>query len=222
MGLLACRYNAELFDNKLPADLHISWSTKLKTTAGLTHFKRSTCSDGTVTHLASVDLSTKVVDGMHKLEQTLCHELCHVASWVVDKACKPPHGPHFRAWADRVMRRRPDLRVETCHNYAIHFPYRWQCTTAWCKRIYKRHSNSINVEKQVCSACEGRLLLLGKFQADGTPSKQRAPSGFSLFVRDHFSAVKSAAKPGTPHKEIMQTLSNKWKNRSPSSIKPAA
>ena len=36
-------------------------------------------------HLASVDLSTKVVDGMHKLEQTLCHELCHVASWVVDK-----------------------------------------------------------------------------------------------------------------------------------------
>ena len=75
---------------------------------------------------------------------------------------------------------------------------------------------------QVCSACEGRLLLLGKFQADGTPAKQRAPSGFSLFVRDHFSAVKSAAKPGTPHKEIMQTLSNKWKNRSPSSIKPAA
>ena len=36
-------------------------------------------------YLASVDLSTKVVDGMHKLEQTLCHELCHVASWVVDK-----------------------------------------------------------------------------------------------------------------------------------------
>ena len=36
-------------------------------------------------YLASVDLSTKVVDGMHKLEQTLCHELCHVAAWVVDK-----------------------------------------------------------------------------------------------------------------------------------------
>ena len=75
---------------------------------------------------------------------------------------------------------------------------------------------------QVCSACEGRLLLLGKFQADGTPAKQRAPSGFSLFVRDHFSAVKSAAKPGTPHKEIMQTLSNKWKNRSPSCMKSTA
>ena len=46
---LACRYNAELFGSKLPEDLHISWSTKLKTTAGLTHFKRSTSSDGTVT-----------------------------------------------------------------------------------------------------------------------------------------------------------------------------
>ena len=45
----ACRYNAELFGSKLPEDLHISWSTKLKTTAGLTHFKRSTSSDGTVT-----------------------------------------------------------------------------------------------------------------------------------------------------------------------------
>ena len=75
---------------------------------------------------------------------------------------------------------------------------------------------------QVCSTCEGRLLLLGKFQADGTPAKQRVPSGFSLFVRDHFSAVKSAAKPDTPHKEIMQTLSKKWKNRSPSSTKATA
>lgn len=30
-----------------------------------------------------VELATKVVDDSEKLKQTLCHELCHVAAWVV-------------------------------------------------------------------------------------------------------------------------------------------
>ena len=50
-------------------------------------------------HTARVELSSKVVDSEYKLRNTLAHELCHVAAWVVDHKAKPPHGEHFKKWA---------------------------------------------------------------------------------------------------------------------------
>lgn len=38
--VLACRFNSNVFDKRLPADLEIAWSAHLKTTAGTTHFRR--------------------------------------------------------------------------------------------------------------------------------------------------------------------------------------
>ena len=38
--LWLCRFNAAVFDGRLPADLEIAWSAHLKTTAGTTHFRR--------------------------------------------------------------------------------------------------------------------------------------------------------------------------------------
>ena len=34
------RLNEVIFDGSLPADMDISWNARLKTTAGLTHYKR--------------------------------------------------------------------------------------------------------------------------------------------------------------------------------------
>lgn len=43
-----------------------------------------------------MELSAKVLDSTDRLERTLAHELCHVASWVFDHVAKPPHGKvHF-------------------------------------------------------------------------------------------------------------------------------
>lgn len=66
---------------------------------------------------------------------------------------------------------------------------------------------------QVCSACRCPLQSLGRFNADGTPAKTRQPSQYSLFVKDHFAALKKQLGPGTPHKEVMQSLSASWKAR---------
>ena len=38
--LFRCRFNAAVFEGRLPADLDIGWNTRLKTTAGTTHFRR--------------------------------------------------------------------------------------------------------------------------------------------------------------------------------------
>ena len=77
---------------------------------------------------ARVELSTKVIDSADKLQRTLCHELCHVATWLLDHVGKPPHGPHFKAWAAAAMEVHPHLDITTCHQYDIHFAWRWQCT----------------------------------------------------------------------------------------------
>lgn len=73
---------------------------------------------------ARVELSSKVLDSLAKLERTLCHELCHVAAWLVDHTAKPPHGPVFRRWAEVAMARYPHLDITTCHAYDIFYPFR--------------------------------------------------------------------------------------------------
>lgn len=60
--------------------------------------------------------------------RTLCHEMCHVAAWLLDHTSKPPHGAVFKKWADRAMSVYPDLEVTTCHNYQIFYPHNWQAS----------------------------------------------------------------------------------------------
>ncbi|DBA72109.1 TPA: hypothetical protein ACH3X2_010833 [Trebouxia sp. C0005] len=208
--------NTAVFSSRLPADLQISWNAHLKTTAGLTHYSRVTLAGEPPKYTARVELSTKVLDNAEKLHRTLCHELCHVATWLLDHVAKPPHGAHFKAWAAAAMTVHPHLDITTCHQYDIHFAWRWQCINPKCQQMYKRHSNSIDTSKQVCSACRGQLQALGRFNADGTHAKVRAPSQYSLFVKNNFATQKQKCGPGTPHKEIMQALSASWKARAAS------
>jgi predicted SprT family Zn-dependent metalloprotease len=42
-------------------------------------------------------LFIKVCDTADRLRDTLIHELCHAATWVVDDV-KDGHGPHWKAW----------------------------------------------------------------------------------------------------------------------------
>jgi hypothetical protein len=44
------------------------WNAKLKTTAGLTHYKKITRSTGVSEYHARIELSTKVLDNAEKLE----------------------------------------------------------------------------------------------------------------------------------------------------------
>ena len=77
---------------------------------------------------------------------------------------------------------------------------------------------------QICSSCRGQLQALGRFNVDGTPAKARAPSQYSLFVKDNFASQKQKCGPGTPHKDVMQALATSWKARAVTaqeSVQPA-
>jgi SprT-like family len=37
-----------------------------------------------------------VVDSEYRLLNTLVHEMCHAATWLIDNVSKPPHGTQFK------------------------------------------------------------------------------------------------------------------------------
>ena len=209
---LFSEYNRRIFDDRLPSDLEVAWNPSLSTTAGITKYSRKYGLGGRLEYFASVELSTKVIDCESRLRQTFCHELCHVAAWLIDHVAKPPHGKVFKRWADKAMSVFPDLNVATCHTYDIHYKFRWQCTNDWCGRVYGRHSNSIDTKKQACGICSGRLEFLGKYNADGTPARTRVPSQFSQFVKEHYAGAKKECGGGD-HAAIMKHLSEKWNEK---------
>jgi len=204
-------FNENVFGGALPRDFAITWNNKLLTTAGLTHYKRSS-EYGETTYSARIELSTKVLDTIEKLEATLLHEMCHASAWLVDKTAKPPHGPVFKKWAQLAMSVYPETCVSTCHAYTIHQPYKWRCTRDWCQQEYGRHSKSIDITKKGCGACGGKLEYLGKFKKNGDVVQSRAPTAFSLFVKEHFKDTKSKLGASTPHKDVMKHLSQRWKS----------
>lgn len=169
-------YNRRIFDHKLTGVL-VVWSKRLNTTAGRAHLEHKG-----EEYTATIELSTKVVDSHAKLRNTLCHEMCHAMQWLDMHTCKPAHGPAFKLWAHKAMKEYPDLRITTCHNYDIDFKFKYRCQTGWCNRVIGRHSNSIDVSKKGCGACGGRLELMPRLKADGTPMKKRQASAFSLSV----------------------------------------
>ncbi|CAG9464995.1 unnamed protein product [Pedinophyceae sp. YPF-701] len=207
---LYAEMNRNVFGGALPPDLDIKWTPYLRSTAGTTHYKRTQRVGEAPVYHARIELATKVLDTAAKLRRTLCHEMCHVAAWLIDHVAKPPHGAHFKRWARCAMERYPDLDVSTCHNYDIHYAHRWQCGA--CRREYGRHSRSIDPNKHRCGGgCGGQLTYLGRSNPDGTPCKARTPSAYNAFVKDNMAVVRSELGAGTPSREIMKELSQRYR-----------
>ena len=71
-------------------------------------------------------------------------------------------------------------------------------------------SKSVDLVKQRCAICRGKLKLLGQMNHDGTPAKAREPSAFAKYVQAHYSTIK-ASTPGASHKQLMEALGQRWR-----------
>eukprot|EP00923_Selenidium_pygospionis_P055077 GHVN01096052.1.p1 GENE.GHVN01096052.1~~GHVN01096052.1.p1 ORF type:complete len:851 (-),score=202.76 GHVN01096052.1:1642-4194(-) len=184
------RFNETVFDNQLPTCLTIEWNARLVKTAGQT-----VMSSRKGVKICKVLLSDKVLDTYDRLRKTLLHECCHVAQFLIDGELKPPHGSAFMKWARSATRVYPSLAVTVRHTYDIHCPHQYTCVQ--CGHIYGRHSKSIDTDRMRCGKehCKGRLEYEGHYKPDGTPVKQRAPTGFSLFVKVSLSFDQAVAPP---------------------------
>mmetsp|Transcript_15160 Transcript_15160/g.32491 ORF Transcript_15160/g.32491 Transcript_15160/m.32491 type:complete len:351 (+) Transcript_15160:29-1081(+) len=161
--------DSRIFDGKLAAGVELTWSRTLNKTAGISRMKREQSCEGAKKtknktgrddggrRTVEIELSTKVVDRIDRLYETLAHEMCHAAQWLIDREHRVTHGKQFKVWAARCRQYDDELLIERCHSYEIKYRFLYQCES--CDLVYGRHSASINTNAQVCGKCHGRLKL---------------------------------------------------------------
>ncbi|KAF8167847.1 SprT-like family-domain-containing protein [Crassisporium funariophilum] len=182
--------NKAVFKNGLPEDTQLNWNKRLLTTAGRAKWHRSR--EGIQT--TQIELAEKILDCEERIRNTLSHEMCHLATWIIDQEINEHHGKIFKRWASLVERKRPDIHVSIKHDYEISYPYEWKCEK--CAKIYGRFSKSIKPNECVCGACkEGRLVPL--FTAKRQPKAQNL---------SRMAATKSQDSPRSLAPSVIGTL----------------
>jgi len=208
-------YNKEIFEGALPGDMEISWNVRLTKTAGLCYSKRYRNKFDVETRSSRIELSSKVIDSGDRLRDTLIHEMCHAASWIIS-GYRDGHGPLWRTWAEKAMHRFKELPViDRCHSYQIRTKFSYVCES--CSYTIGRHSKSLDTEKKVCGHCHGKFKLVvnatstnnKENNANGvTGSAPKTPNAFALFVKENYKHHK---KEGVTHKNVMEVLSLEFK-----------
>jgi len=214
-------YNTQIFDTALPEDMEISWNVRLTKTGGLCYSKRHRNRHNIETRSCRIELSTKVIDSGDRLRDTLIHEMCHAASWIIS-SYRDGHGPLWKIWAEKAMKKFPELPViDRCHTYQIRTKYTYRCEK--CGYSIDRHSKSLDTEKKACGHCHGKFQLVingktehtkhsdtgsGDGNSTGTEAaKLKAPNAFALFVKENYKVYK---QPGVKHGDVMKTLGAKF------------
>lgn len=142
--------------------IKIFWSKTLRSTAGRANWKRTiTKPSGSpikgdpnsrnveqqpgviVKHFASIELAEKIIDRPERLFDTLAHEFCHLANFMISGIRDQPHGESFKRWARKVTSwMKSDVAHETVgwrqewsmvevttkHSYVVETKYLWVCT----------------------------------------------------------------------------------------------
>ncbi|XP_011551170.3 uncharacterized protein LOC105382893 [Plutella xylostella] len=203
-------FNKNVFADGLEADMPVVWDSKLRSTAGTTTNRLIKTSTGVRTRTSSIKLSLKVLDAPCRLRDTLIHEMCHAATWVIDQELRAGHGPLWRKWATRALAVYPELgEISRCHDLEIHFKYSYKCGK--CGYTIHRHSKSIDVTKKCCGYCRGTFeLVLNKKNKDGvvisTPARQGEANQFAKYVKENYGTLKS----GRTHAQVMKMLGEQF------------
>ena len=145
--------NRVSFENQLPADLKLVWSGRLSSTGGY-------CKNMTKSQVRSseIHISTKVCDSPERMRDTLAHEMCHAAAFLIN-GLLDGHGSVWKSWANRVnftFKHIPKITVT--HSYEIKKKYIFRCMT--CKFEIHRFSKSIDVNKELCGLCHGHFEVI--------------------------------------------------------------
>lgn len=69
----------------------------MRGSAGFCYCKRAIKGTEIKSRSVRIALSTKVLDSADRLRDTLIHEMCHAATWMVNHI-SDGHGPHWKAW----------------------------------------------------------------------------------------------------------------------------
>ena len=102
--------NAKVFGNLLPKDLKISFHPQLWEHSGLTF----AWIDKHGKPVAEIFLSVRHNENPERVRNTLVHELCHVATYLIDGVCEKEnngHGVLFHKWGKHVNSVFPQIQT---------------------------------------------------------------------------------------------------------------
>ncbi|KAJ8027847.1 Acidic repeat-containing protein [Holothuria leucospilota] len=195
-------FNKTVFDGKLPVDMEIRWNKRMRKTAGYCVYTKGKFSS---TRSVRLELSEKVCDSAERLRDTLVHEMCHAACWLIN-GVNDGHGRYWKYWASKANIAHPEIPVvKRCHSYEIHTKYKYQCQQ--CKAVVGRHSKSIDVNKKCCGLCKGRFILLPP--ENQKQNKCQQPNKFAIFVKENYAIIKKSNEC-FKHADVMRTLSQEF------------
>ncbi|XP_021535461.1 acidic repeat-containing protein [Neomonachus schauinslandi] len=200
-------FNSSVFDKKLLEKIDIGWNKKMLRTAGL-------CTTGETRYpkkqrYAKIEISLKVCDSADRLRDTLIHEICHAASWLLD-GIRDSHGDAWKYYAKKSNMVHPELPMVTrCHNYKINYRIHYECTQ--CKTRVGRYTRSLNTDHFICANCKGPLVMLPLTRKDGTPIAPHVRP-FAKYVQENYRTIKHETD-GISHGDVMRQLSKDYADK---------
>ncbi|KAF3816128.1 hypothetical protein GH733_014717 [Mirounga leonina] len=200
-------FNSSVFDKKLPEKIDIGWNKKMLRTAGL-------CTTGETRYpkkqrYAKIEISLKVCDSADRLRDTLIHEICHAASWLLD-GIRDSHGDAWKYYAKKSNVVHPELPMVTrCHNYKINYRIHYECTQ--CKTRVGRYTRSLNTDHFICANCKGPLVMLPLTRKDGSPIAPHVRP-FAKYVQENYRTIKHETD-GISHGDVMRQLSKDYADK---------
>lgn len=123
--------NSRALGGLLPSDMELRWAKTLNKTAG--QFCGFKDRHGVLS--GHIKLATKILDSYPKLFSTLAHEMCHAADFLSTNSMKLGHGPSWKAWAARVVKIYPNVKISTRHNYDIFYKHWYRCINPRCSAL---------------------------------------------------------------------------------------
>jgi len=135
-------------------------------------------------HYATIELAERIIDDEDRLINTMAHEYCHLANYMVMGVRDQPHGISFQVLGRKCKEALKDhpvyggrIEVTTRHSYKIDYKYVWTCVD--CCQNYGRHSKSIDPSRHRCGKCKGLLQQIKPKPRAASLKKKSPPVGLA-------------------------------------------
>ena len=125
-------FNATAFGNRLPESLEIELNFQLWIPSGTTHTAER-IEDGS--RYAKIFLSVRHNENPERLRDTLIHEMCHVAAWLIDGSDCPidgGHGPCWQKWAEHAQSVHPNIIIQRFERNVTYTDFLYKCGDCGC------------------------------------------------------------------------------------------
>lgn len=112
-----------------------------------------------IPHYAKIELAERIIDDEYRLINTITHEYCHPANYMISNVRDKPQGASFKYWGQKCAEALEDhplyggrINVKTKQTYKIDYKYVWVCISCGQKMDAIRR----------VSICAGNAVAIAK------------------------------------------------------------